>query len=367
VPHKTDIPAERLAALRSAAQLLHRPRGHEHPADVARAIGGAQAQEAGAGRLAFRARSARVTAADVDRARTEERSLVRTWAMRQTIHLLAADDVPWLLPLYDDALSENSRRRLTQLGVEPAVRDRALRELRRALSADGPLTRDELVERLERKGVSLDTGQRLHMFRLAVSSGIACLGPDRGRRTCLVMAEDWLGPRPPHDRDAALAELTRRYVRAFAPATEVDFAGWSGLGLRDVRAGLASIASELREVRVGGAPAWTLERAARLPRGPVVRLLPAWDTYLMGHRDRHFIAGPDWPRIMRGGGILAPAILVDGVAVGTWKLNRSGRTWKVEIDPFGRLDRATTAAIKEEVEDVARFEGAPVELTDADW
>ena len=359
--HNTDIPRERLAALRSAAQLLHRPRGYEHPADLARAIGGVQAQDAAAGRLAFRARNSRVTAADVDRARTEERSLLRTWAMRQTMHLLPADDAPWLLPLFEPAISDNSRRRLTQLGVEPAARERALREVRRGLEAEGPLTRDELAERLTRRRLSFDTGQRMHLFRLAVTSGMACLGPDRGHRTCLVLAEDWLGERPPHDRDAALSELARRYVRAFGPATEVDFAGWTGLGLRDVRAALASVASELKEVRVGGDPAWTLRRAARVPRGPAVRLLPAWDTYLMGHRDRDFIAGSEhWPRIMRGGGILAPAILVDGAAAGTWKLSRGGRQPKVQIEPFADLDPPTLAAIEAEARDIGRFEGTEV-------
>src|SRR5204862_7662199 len=136
-------------------------------------------------------------------------------------------------------------------------------------------------------------------------------------RTTLVDARDWLGERPPHDRDAALAELARRYLRAFGPATEADFAGWAGLPLRDVRAGLRRIERELTAVRIGDAPAWALASAGRRARRGIVRLLPGWDTYLMGHRDRDFIAAPpDWRRIMPGGGLLRAAILVDGVAVG---------------------------------------------------
>ena len=104
-----------------------------HPADVARAICGAQAQELSAGRLAFRARSPRLRAVDVDRARTEERSLLRTWVMRRTMHLIATEDEAWLAPLFERAFADNSSRRLAQLGVDPATQERGLREIRKAL------------------------------------------------------------------------------------------------------------------------------------------------------------------------------------------------------------------------------------------
>jgi hypothetical protein len=88
-----------------------------------------------------------------------------------------------------------------------------------------------------------------------------------------------------------------------------------------------------------------------------VRLLPAWDNYLMGHRDRDFIAGPDrWPAIMPGGGLIRPTIVVDGVAVGTWSMRRKGGSIDVELDPFEDLDDETTAAVRAEFRDVERFE-----------
>src|SRR5205823_5637890 len=133
----------------------------------------------------------------------------------------------------------NSVRRLVQLGIGPSTQERGLREIRKALEADGPLTRGELVERLNRKKIALDSSTRLHLFRLAIARGIACLGPDAGSQTCLVGAREWLGERPPHRRDAALRELARRYLRAFGPATESDFAGWAGLGLGEIRSALA--------------------------------------------------------------------------------------------------------------------------------
>jgi winged helix DNA-binding protein len=325
--------------------------------DVARATAGIQAQDLRAGRLGFRARGGRLRAADVDRARVEERSIVRTWAMRSTMHMLATEDIGWVLPLFDPGLAADSRRRLGQLGLDARAQDRALEAIRKALEADGYLGRSELVERLGRLGIEIDASRRVHLFRVATGEGLAILGPDRGAETLLALATEWVGERPPHDRDAAVTELTRRYLRAFGPATEADFAGWSGLPLRDVRAGLGRIAGELVEVRVGEERAWTLRGAARRLRGRIVRLLPAWDNYLMGHRDRDFIAGPErWPTVMPGGGLIRPTIIVDGVAVGTWRSRRRGRRVDIELDPFEPLDDETTAALTAEVQDVERFE-----------
>ena len=116
---------------------------------------------------------------------------------------------------------------------------------------------------------------------------------------------------------------------------------------------------------MGDRTAWTLKGAVRRPRGRIVRLLPAWDTYLMGHRDREFIAEPvRWRRIMPGGGILRPSIVVDGVAAGTWRLRRGGSTLKVELQPFEDLDPAVAEAIAAEAIDVGRFEGKAAELAE---
>lgn len=278
--------------------------------------------------------------------------------MRSTVHLLATEDAGWILPLFDPGLIAYSRRRLGQLGLDARAQDRALEAIRRALESEGFLGRSELVERLGQLGIEIDAARRVHLFRLASAEGLAILGPDRGAETLLALARDWIGERPPHDRDAAITELTRRYMRAFGPATEADFAGWSGLPLRDTRVGLSRIAAELTEVRVGERTAWTLRGAARRPRGRIVRLLPAWDNYLMGHRDRDFIAGPErWPTVMPGGGLIRPTIIVDGVAVGTWGMRRRGGKVDVELNPFGELDDETTAAIRGEVQDIERFEG----------
>jgi hypothetical protein len=352
-----DDELAKLARVRAARQLLHRPRA-SHPADVLRVICGAQAQEPPAARLAIRAREPKLTAAEVESARTEERSTVRLWAMRNTAHLIATDDLPLVRSIFMPLMAAFNRRRLAQFGLDANAQERALSLIARQLERDGALTRTELSERLQASGIGVDTERRVHLFPLAVSTGLAALGPGEGRGTKLVLARDWLPEPPDLDRGAALAELARRYFAAFGPATEADFAGWAGLPLGEVRRGMAAIATGLREVTVLGQPAWQPRARAPRPVAPgLLRLLPAFDNYLMGHRARDFIAPRNrWPLIGPGGGALYPPIVVGGSAVGTWRLKRRAGGLRAELLPFEPLATQTANAVDAELADVARFE-----------
>jgi winged helix DNA-binding protein len=337
------------------------------PADVARAIGGAQAQDTYAGPLTFRSRSRRLTAADVERARTEERSLLRTWVMRMTIHLIPTDDAGWMLPLFEPAIERWSRRRLEQLGMPSRMQEKALGVVKRTLDREGPLTRPEVAENIVESGVELNSSTRLHIIGLAVTSGIACLGPDKGKTTCLVLRQDWLGKLPRFDREAALAELARRYLGAFAPATERDFAKWSSLPLRDLRVGLERIESELVEARLGDETAFSLRRRGnRSPSGGSLRMLGAFDTYMLGYANRDFALPAKHASDYKagGGGWLRPVIVRDGVVIGGWSYRRKGKGVEVRLTSPEALSGADRKEVDAELADIARFEDAPVKLVD---
>jgi hypothetical protein len=352
-----------LAATRAAAQLLYRPDPKLSVADIVREAAGLQDQDQRWGRLAVRARSRSHTAADVNNARTQERSIVRGWCMRKTAHLIATEDEGWLFPLYDPLLESWSRRRLDQLGMKAGVVDRALAEWRKALAANGPMKRPALIELLRSRDFKLAPEHGIHLSVVATASGLAAFGPDHGKTTTFVLRDDWLPPRKPYTRDAALAELTRRYLRAFGPATEAGFAGWAGLPLRDVRAGLGAVSVEIREVKLGEDIGYALKQPGRRPGRRPICLLAGFDTYLMGHRDREFIAaGERWKQIIPGGGWVRPAILRDGVAIGTWDLKRPQGKLEATIEPYQELDAATAAAVEDEIADVGRFEGADVKI-----
>jgi len=354
------IDPARLARFRAATQLLHRPASPKHPAAIARAIGGAQAQDVYAGPLHFRSRSRRLTAQDVKRARTDERSLLRTWLMRMTIHLIPTEDAAWWLPLFEPGIARWSRTRLAQLGMAPRDTDKALAVIARALADEGPLTRTEARERVERAGVKLETQTGMHVVGLAVTSGIACLGPDRGRTTCLIRREDWLDEPPPFDRDKALAELARVYMRAFAPATDRDFAYWAGLPLGDVRAGLASISAEIEDVVVGDRTLLMPRGGrSRLPTTGQVRMLGNFDTYLLGWKDRRFSVTNEHALHVKegGGGWIRPVVVEDGIVIGGWRSRRQGDRLEITLNlPDDERERLGPK-IEAEVGDIARFEG----------
>ncbi len=255
---------------------------------VLRAIAGAQAQEPRSGRLQVRVRSSGLTADDVERARVEDRTIIRHWVMRMTAHLFPTEDLAWMAPLFSERMAAWSRRRLEVLGVPEKERERALKAIRRRLDSDGEMTRAEAMATAERTGLEVDVQRRTHLSVLTVVEGGACIGPTRGKDNLFVATREWIGEQRPVDPERGLEELARRYVSAFAPATERDFAAWSGLPLGQCRAGLAAIADEMREVKLASGDAALAPKGwrARAPRSPAVRLLGAYDTYLMGYENR---------------------------------------------------------------------------------
>jgi hypothetical protein len=339
---------------RAAAQLLHRPPA-AGVADVVGRLLAVQAQDLRAARLALRARATDLAAADVDAALTDERSVVVAWLGRGTLHLVGRDDYPWLLALTAPTRLATSRRRLGQEGVPPDDAQRAIEIVERALADAGPLTRPELAERIAAKGIRTEGQAIAHLLMLAALRGIAVLGPLRvdGSHT-FALTRDWLGAAPAQplegaDRDAALAELARRYLAAHGPATPADLAVWSGLPLRDTRAGLTAIASELTQRDDD-----LVDLAARDPAPDAIpaRLLPAFDPYLLGWKDRAFAVPVQHARrVHPGGGMLRATATVDGLAVGTW----SAAGGEVDLELFARVASAAKAALRAESDEVARF------------
>jgi hypothetical protein len=349
-----------LARLRAATQLLHRPESAKEPAAIARAIAGAQAQDVYAGPQTFRSRSRSLTAEDITWARTEDRSLLRTWVMRMTIHMIPTEDAGWWLPLFEPGIEKWSRRRLSQLGMPTAKQDKALKVAARALADEGPLTRSEVREQIETAGLQLNSQTGMHIALTAVVAGIACLGPDRGKTTRLVRREDWLGKQRRFDRDKALAELARVYIRAFGPATDRDFAYWSGMPLRDVRAGLDAISNEIEEVEVG-AQTMLVPRGKRprLPATGQVRMLGNFDTYLLGWKDRAFSVDDEHALHVKegGGGWIRPVVVEDGIVIGGWRSRRQDGRIEISLNlPKGGRQRLGDQ-IEREVADFERFEG----------
>jgi hypothetical protein len=316
-------------------------------AGVAERLLAVQGQDPRGARLAVRARTEGLAAADVDRALSEERSLLITWLNRGTLHLVRSEDYPWLHALTTPPLFTSATRRLAQEGVPPDAAERGVETIERSLADEGPLTRPQLRERLDSAGVPTEGQALIHLLFLATLRGIAVRGPMVGNEHAYIRVGDWLDPAERVDRDEALAELARRYLIGHAPANDRDLARWAGLPLRDARAGLAAIAAELVERDDGLIHLAATPPVAEVP-GP--RLLGAFDPVLLGWNSREPILGPH-THLVTMNGIFRPFAMVKGRAVASWKLNRG----KVTIEPLGRITKKADAALAADAADVERF------------
>jgi hypothetical protein len=298
-----------------------------------RAVFGLQAQDTRAAFLAVRARTEGARAGAVARA-LENGELVRTWAMRGTLHLVAAADLPAALAVFGPVHLARARRRLGELGLSDADAERSTEEAAAILAAHGPLDRHELAARLRERGVPVAAeGQApIHVVRRAALAGVLREVGVSGRYAPLDVELP--------DRDEALAELAARYGASHAPATAEDFAAWSGLPAADVRA------------------AWSPPAIVPADDPRPVRLLPAFDEWLHGRASRDLVLpAAHARRVAPGGGIIRPVAIADGRVFGTWRLERG----RVELDSFV----ARPPSVAAEVAAVGSFLGVDLAFTAA--
>ncbi|HEY8301690.1 MAG TPA: winged helix DNA-binding domain-containing protein [Jatrophihabitans sp.] len=304
-----------------------------------------QAQDLGQARLGVRARAATVTEDDVTAA-LADRAVVRTWLMRNTIHLVAADDLRFLVREFGPLIRRRFARRWDELGLTPDLLTRAETAVPGMLAA-GPLTRHEVADGLRSRGITVGGDQApTHLMVHLATTGLTCHAD--GDRFALT--DDWVphaadGPRG----DDARAELARRYFRAFSPATAADFTAWSGLP--SGRA-IGLIRDELVPVEVNGRRGF---RLGAPDRGTGVRLLSGFDNLLIGYRDRTGLVPDERRGEVYVGGIIRPTIVRDGVVVGRWRLDRANG--RVQLTHFAPPPPALRSAVADEVEDLARFVG----------
>jgi hypothetical protein len=365
-----ELSAERVRALRLRAQGLQPRLPRKQLVEAVRAVVGIQAQLTAAMQLALRARIEGLTLTDIEAAIGEDKTLARSWLMRGTLHLVASDDLRWMNALLAPSFIAKGKGRRAQLGLDAETSARGLKAIRAILKQKAPLTRGEIVERLIDHDVKLERRSQapIHMIGLAALEGILCLGPDtpKGEST-YVLVDDWLMPNKPLPREKALAELAYRYLEGYAPASLKDFAAWSGLTLTEAKQAWRLLQAEekLVEVQVGDQTLWLPQSAAKSmgKPAPSVRLLPAFDAYLLGYADRELLVTSKYQKQVYHGGQTVPVVLVDGAAAGVWRYQKQGKRLRIIVHPFEPFDSQTEHGIAEEADDIGRFWESKVALS----
>lgn len=331
---------------------------------VVRDIGGVQAQFLPFARLALWARVSNLRRDDVDRALWKDRTLVRTWAMRGTIHLLASEDLPWFVAAISRRLMRHTDRYLGRQGLTTEEAEVFTEAVLEALQA-GALTRNALATKIvaihgERAKSWIEHAWGGIVGR-ACLAGKVCYGPNEGQEITFVRRDRWLRSWRDMSTADAQAIAVQTYLRAYGPAASSDVSAWSGLSAKDLTPGFERLAAELAKVEISGRSCLALREDLSVLRrggtdGRLVRLLPNYDVYILGHRDKaHLVEVSHYKRVFRKAGWISATVLLDGRVEGVWSHHVRGERLSVLVEPFARLSPGVRRAVEEEVADLGRF------------
>ena len=351
-----------IARLRLHNQSIAQP-AFEKPGDVVAWLGAIQAQDYLGALWAVGLRMSHAVEKDIEQA-LADRTIIRTWPMRGTLHFVAPADARWMLKLLTPRVVSANERRRQQFDLDDATFARSKDVFLGALQGGRQLSRDGMYQALEDAHIPTANQRGLHILGWLAQAGVICFGPRQGKQQTFVLLDEWVPAARTLERDEALAELARRYFTSHGPATVQDFVWWSGLRTADAKAGLDMASSHLAHETVGNQTYW-LPQTIRTAKeaAPTVYLLPNYDEYLVGYKNRDDVFDPAHAKLVNTGtGVFTSAIVLDGQVVGTWKrmLNKGS----VVITPslFTSLTKAKYQAFVAAANRYAAFLGLPVVL-----
>lgn len=350
-----------IAHLRLASQQITASHS-QMPVEVVRALGAVQAQDYASALWAIGARLPGSTQTDVARALAEHR-IVRTWAMRGTIHFLAAEDVRWMLQLLAPRVLSGSASRDRQLEIDASTYTRSRKLLEESLRGGKQMQRDEAYAVLERGKISAEGQRGYHILRNLGLEGVICFGQHEGKQPTFALLDEWLPDSRKLPRTDSLAELALRYFNSRGPATVQDLANWSKLSLADARVGLESAAPELQRFAQAGETYWMSKKLAGQAEVTDALLLPAFDEYLLGYKKRSAVLAAEHAnKVVPGGnGMFLPMMVLNGNIVGTWKRTLKKKSVHIDYAPFGKLKKSNLVAFDVAAQRYGEFLGLMVE------
>jgi hypothetical protein len=334
--------------------------------EVVKHLGAVQAQDYPSALWAIGMRTTDARQTEVEQA-IGNREIVRTWPMRGTLHLVAAADVRWMLSLMATrVIALNAARIEREFGLDAKSLAQCRKIIARALADGQPQTRSALYATLEQAGQSTSSQRSLHILGQLAQEGIICQGPRIGKQPSFVLLDAWVPESTELSREQALGELGLRYFRGHGPATVHDLAWWSGLTLKDSQAALALAKPSLQQESIGDATYWFDPGITPVDTGletAAVHLLPAFDEYLVGYKDRSAALDPAHTKQVIGvNGIFAANIVINGRVAGLWKRSIDKHGIALDVTPLRPLKKQERTGIAAAAQRIGRFLDLPVRM-----
>ena len=336
---------------------------HAAPEDVVRTLVAVQAQDYLGSLWAIGLRTKNATETKIEAA-IENKKIVRTWPLRNTLHFVLAEDLRWILAIGGPVAIARARTRHRQLELDDATFLKSRNLFERALGDTPLLSRKEMYEVLAHGKVSPEGQRGIHILGRLAQEAVICFGPRRRKEQTFALTDAWLPKTKTRTREEALGELARRYFAGHGPATHEDFRWWSGLVARDAREAVNLAEHALDRETVRDRTYYFSSNMRSLSRSGT-KLLPAFDEYLVGYKDRDALLkkapGLTQKTLNAGGGMLAPTVIIDGEVVGTWKRTLGSRV-TVKAHVLAKISKPEREAVERAARAYGKFLGLDTAL-----
>jgi hypothetical protein len=336
----------------------------EKPGDVVAWLGAVQAQDYLGALWAVGLRTRHAAEADIEQA-IADKTIVRTWLMRGTLHFVAPADARWMLKLLTPrVVAATARRHLQQYDLDDATIAHCREVILDALQGGKQMARSAMHEVLGAAHIPTANQRGLHILWRLAQEGVICFGARKGKQQTFALLDEWAPAAKTMERDEALAELAQRYFTSHGPATLQDLVWWSGLTTADARAGLEMAKPHLANETVDGKTYWrsqTMPVVKDVP--PTAYLLPNYDEYLVGYKDRSAVYDPAHAKLATSStGIFTSAMVLNGQVVGIWKRAFKNGSVVITLSPFAALAKAEYQAFVEAAKRYGAFLDLPAVL-----
>ena len=326
------------------------------PLEAVKILGAVQGQDYEASLWAIGLRCGKkVTRADVEDS-IRKREITRTWLLRGTLHISASEDIRWMIEPTRLRLRSIAERRDKHLGLSTSIVEKAMNAMDEALRGGKILTREEMYRIMVEIGVPTGNNLGYHMLYRAAWDGLICMGPQQGKEQTFVLLDEWVKVFRSPGKDEILRDMAISYFSGHGPATIRDFAWWSGLKTTEARDGVAKAGIMLKKFELSGNIYYSYSTHGSTGDDCGAILLPAFDEYVLGYSDRSLLTGESsggkggsvpTSKYIHSNGIFLPTLLWNGMVIGTWKKQISGKAVKVSVHPFAEPEREKIEGIRE--------------------